>query len=492
MCSVPPFFLLSLLACSSPRPQQPVPQRSLLHITADTVLQMNLRDTQWGIEVLDQSNNQVIFSENTYRHFVPASNTKLVVTTVAMGTLGPDWRYQTPFYLGGAPGDTAPTSLLIVGRGDPTMSGRFHNRDDFAAVKMLADSLVARGVKRISGDIIVDATYFTPEAVHSSWEIGDLPWYYAAPTAAFGIGEAALRLIVAPGATVGAPAKASVVGSEIPMPLVMRATTDTAGASSTINVDYEAWPDTLVITGKVAVNKADSSWIAVPDPALFAAQSLRTALAQKGVRTTGNVRVVRDSLEASQIRSAYTTTPAVTWTSPPMRDIIAAILKPSQNWIAEQLVRTLGAQYRGRGSWSAGLNVERRYLIDVAGIDSTFFSLRDASGLSAQNLLSPRAFIMLLEHARKAPWSADYRAALPTPGMRGATLSNRLAGFEQNVFAKTGSIANVNTLSGYVRTLDGRDLTFTILSNGSGRPSAEVRRGIDKLVSAMVRDRKQP
>src|SRR5688572_7741495 len=118
---------IALAACSQPRAEQPVPRRSLLHITADTVLQMHLRDTQWGIEVLDQSTNQILFSENTYRHFVPASNTKLVVTAVAMGTLGPEFRYQTPFYLGGAPGDTAPRGLLIVGRGDPTMSGRFHN-----------------------------------------------------------------------------------------------------------------------------------------------------------------------------------------------------------------------------------------------------------------------------------------------------------------------------------------------------------------------------
>ena len=482
---------IALVACSQPRAEQPVPRRSLLHITADTVLQMHLRDTQWGIEVLDQSTNQILFSENPYRHFIPASNTKLVVTAVAMGTLGPEFRYQTPFYLGGAPGDTAPRGLLIVGRGDPTMSGRFHNNDDFAVVKMLADSLHARGVRRINGDIVVDATYFTPEAVHSSWEIGDLPWYYAAPTAAFGIGEAALRLIVSPGSSVGAQAQARVVGSDIPIPLMMRATTDTAGASSTIDVDYEAWPDTLLITGKVGLNKADSSWIAVPDPALFAAQALRTALAQRGITASGGVRVVRDSIEARSIRGSYNSQPTITWTSPPIRDIIAAILKPSQNWIAEQVLRTLGAQYRGRGSWSAGLSVERRYLIDVAQIDSSFFSLRDGSGLSAQNLLSPRATVMLLEHTRRAPWGADYRAALPTPGMRGGTLSSRLAGLEQNVAAKTGSIANVNSLSGYIRTLDGRDLTFTILSNASGRSSAEVRRGIDKLVNAMARDRGQ-
>ena len=479
--------LLALLpACSTARPEQPQPRRSLFQATVDSITQIDYRETLWGIEVLDQSNSRLVYFDNNYRHFIPASNTKLVVTAVAMGTLGPEWRYRTPFYLAGAAGDTAPRGLLIVGRGDPTMSGRYFG-DDFAVVNMLADSLRARGVRRINGDIVVDVSYFTPESVHSTWEIGDLPWYYAAPTAAFGIGEAALRLIVRAGDRVGAPATVSVVGSDMHMPYVMRAITDTSGARSTIDVDYEAWPDTLVITGRLGLGRADSSWIAVPEPARFAAQSLRTVLARRGITTSGVVRVVHDSVQARQLAHITGTMPSIVWTSPPVREIIAGILKPSQNWIAEQLLRTLGAQYRGQGSWSAGVNVERRYLIDVAGIDSSFFHLRDASGLSAQNLLSPRGTLLLLEHARQAPWGAAYRAALPTPGSSG-TLRSRLQGLETNVAAKTGSIANVNSLSGYLTTLDGRELTFVIFSNGSGRSSADVRRGIDRLVNALARD----
>ncbi|HEY0811600.1 MAG TPA: D-alanyl-D-alanine carboxypeptidase/D-alanyl-D-alanine-endopeptidase [Longimicrobiales bacterium] len=484
--TLPPWLLL-LSACASAPPQPTQPIRSPFAVTADSVLQIDFRETVWGIEVLDQTNNRVIFSENPNKHFIPASNTKLVVTTVAMGTLGPDFRYRTPLFLAGAAGDTAPRGLLIVGQGDPTMSGRFFG-DDFAVVNMLADSLKARGVRRIDGDIVVDASYFTPDGVHSSWETGDLPWYYAAPTAALAIGEAALRLVVTAGTTVGATPSVAVVGSTIPMPFVVQATTDTANARSTIDVDYEAWPETLVITGRIGLGKADSSWIAVPDPATFAAQSLQTALAKRGVVTTGTVRVARDSASALTLRAPFAgRDTAIVWTSAPVRQIVGGILKPSQNWIAEQLLRTLGAHFRGEGSWSAGLNVERRYLIDVVRIDSLAFSLRDASGLSAQNLLSPHATLMLLEHARTAPWGADYRAALPTPGMPGSTLSNRLAGLESRLAAKTGTIANVNSLSGYLRTADNRDLTFVIFTNASGRASGDVRRGIDRIVNALAR-----
>jgi serine-type D-Ala-D-Ala carboxypeptidase/endopeptidase (penicillin-binding protein 4) len=479
---------LVLGACAS-APRTATPQRDPF-AAIDSIVEIELYPTHWGIEVLDRTNNRVIVSRNSNRHFIPASNTKLVVTIVAMGTLGPDYRYRTPIFLNGAAGDSAPRGMLIVGQGDPTMSGRFLGGDDFAFVKMLADSLYAKGVRRINGDIVVDASYFTPEGVHSSWEIGDLPWYYAAPTSAFAVAEGALRLIVTAGRSPGAPVTASVVGTDFPMPVAIRATTDTVGARAAVDVDYEAWPDTLLITGSIGAGKADSSWIAIPDQATFGANALRSALQRRGITTTGTIRVARDAAAARSLRASFDTTNAVvTWTSPPMNEIIAGILKPSQNWIAEQLLRTLGARYRKEGSWSAGLNVERRYLIDVAGLDSLSFSLRDGSGLSAQNLLSPRATLILLEHARQASWGPQYRAALPAPGMSGGTLSNRLAGFESRLVAKTGTIANVNSLSGYMRTLDDRELTFVIFTNGSGRASADIRKAIDRIVNTLAREK---
>ena len=485
---LPPLLLLPACAGSAAPGTPALAPRPFAAI--DSVINIDLEPTHWGIEVLDRTNNRVIFAHNPTRHFIPASNTKLVVTTVAMGTLGPEWRYRTPIYVNRSAGDPSARGVLIVGRGDPTMSGRFHGGDDFAVVKMLADSLYAKGIRRIDGDIVVDASYFTPESVHSSWEVGDLPWYYAAPTGAFAIAEGALRLIVQAGSAHGAPATATTVGASLPIPVVVRAATDTAGARASIDVDYEAWPDTLVITGSVGLRSADSSWIAIPDQPGFAAQALRDALTRRGITTTGAIRVARDSVGAAAARAQFdTATALITWTSPPVREIIGGILKPSQNWIAEQLLRTLGAEYRARGSWGAGLDVERRYLIEVARIDSTAFSVRDGSGLSAQNLLSPRAIVMLLEHARQAPWGAQYHAALPAPQERGGTLANRLAALSGRLVAKTGTIANVNSLSGYMRTDDNRDLTFVIMSNGSGRPSADLRRAIDRIVHSLARER---
>jgi D-alanyl-D-alanine carboxypeptidase/D-alanyl-D-alanine-endopeptidase (penicillin-binding protein 4) len=164
------------------------------------------------------------------------------------------------------------------------------------------------------------------------------------------------------------------------------------------------------------------------------------------------------------------------------------ILQPSQNWIAEQLLKTLGAERGTAGSWSGGLAVERRYLVEQAGLDSLAFNLRDASGLSAQNLLPAAAIVQLLEHVRAAPWGEGYRTSLPTPGLRGGTLAGRLPSLAGRLFAKTGTISNVNSLAGFLVTDAGRELTFSIMSNGSGLPSATVRAAIDSTVALLARD----
>ncbi|MGQ0561372.1 MAG: D-alanyl-D-alanine carboxypeptidase/D-alanyl-D-alanine endopeptidase [Gemmatimonadota bacterium] len=462
-------------ACAKPAPPTPEVRRQEFVWVADSLVHYGLRSALWGIEVWDQGRNQRLYGHNFDKQFIPASNTKLVVTTVALGLLGPDWRYATPIMVAGAPRDSAPRALIVKATGDPSWSARFHG-GELAVLDSIADSLAVNGIRRIAGDLIIDASAFARQRVHPSWETGDLPWYYAAPTAALGVSEAAVRMIVA----------ANGVRFEdgfAPAPVVQRVRTDTAGARNNIDIDYEAWPDTIIVVGSIAPDRADSSWIAQPVPEQYAAQALIQALARKQIEVTGSIRIVYDRAEAAALPAARTVT---TWHSPPLHEIVAAILKPSQNWIAEQLLKTLGYLKGNEGSWREGLAVERRYLIDVVKIDSTVFSLSDGSGLSAHNLLAPHAVTTLLEHARTAPWGAQYHAALPAPGSSG-TLSSRLRGLEQRVAAKTGTIANVTTLSGYVRAADGRDLTFSILTNASGRGASAMRNGIDALVRALAR-----
>jgi D-alanyl-D-alanine carboxypeptidase/D-alanyl-D-alanine-endopeptidase (penicillin-binding protein 4) len=397
-----------------------------------------------------------------------------------MGLLGPDFRYKTDIRASGEGG--APKRLVVIARGDPTWSARF-NPDDFTVLEQLADSLRAAGIQR-ADSLIIDASYLGDERVNGTWEVGDLPTTSGPPIGSLAIAEGELRLVVTAGATPGAPATAAILGVNNVFPMRVAALTDSATTRPNIDVSFQSWPDTIVVTGRIPLGRADTSAIAAPDANRYAAMAFATVLGRKGIATS-LPRIVYDSIEAAALRSE---TPRVvaSWTSPALSDIVAGILRPSQNWIAETLLRTLGAERRGRGSWSSGLEVERRYLIDVARIDSTGFFLRDGSGLSAQNLLSPRTITQILEYARNQPWGNVYREALPTPGLAKSTLSNRLQGFEGKIFAKTGTITNVASLSGYVTTASGKQLIFSIMVNSAGRPSAAIRRGIDRLVTALA------
>jgi D-alanyl-D-alanine carboxypeptidase/D-alanyl-D-alanine-endopeptidase (penicillin-binding protein 4) len=151
-------------------------------------------------------------------------------------------------------------------------------------------------------------------------------------------------------------------------------------------------------------------------------------------------------------------------------------------------LKTLGKEARGQGSWQAGLEAERSFLVDSVGVDSTAFSLDDGSGLSTGNLLTPRTLVRVLRYMRTHPHNDGFLRGLPRSGERGS-LRTRFVGtpLESSVTAKTGSIAHVNSLAGYVERPDGQTLTFTIFANNHAVRGADMLSRIDSLVVEMGR-----
>jgi serine-type D-Ala-D-Ala carboxypeptidase/endopeptidase (penicillin-binding protein 4) len=492
-----PFAALALLLSASlagcvpvGAPQAPTPVlASALAAVVDSVTRTPpLHRTHWGILVHDAATGQRVFALNEERNFVPASNMKLVTGAVALAELGEDYRYRTVMELaGGVSGDSLAGTLVVRGNGDPTLSARFHDAP-FAALDSLADSVAVRGIRRLTDGVVVDATRFTDAPVHFAWFLGNLPSRFAAGTAAFGIEEGTLLVVLHPGPSVGAPAEVEVLPFAGAAELAARLVTGAPGSRRQVSTERRIPGDTLVLEGTVPLGAApDTLVLAAPDPAELAARSLAGALAARGVRVDGPVRVVRDTAALEAVLSGETV-PVLTWTSPDMAEIVAAFMRPSQNWIAEQLVKTVGAEREGEGSWAAGLTVHGRYLVERVGLDSTAFFLRDGSGLSNQSLIAPAGIVGLLEHARTQPWFGSFRASLPRPGQEGGTLAGRLEGLEDRVAAKTGTITHVNGLSGYLVTASGRELTFSILTNATGASAAAVREAMDRIVRALAEE----
>lgn len=507
--AVPPLLavaLVVLLAGCAPHaaPETPTPPAGRLGAVVDSILATPpFHRTHWGILVHDPATGRDIFGLNAERNFVPASNMKLVTGAVALAELGEAYRYRTELVASGAaPGDTVAGALVVRGRGDPTLSARFHDTP-FAALDALADSVAARGIRRFDDGVVVDATWFSDAPVHFAWFLGNLPSRYAAGTAAFGIEEGTLFVVLHPGPSVGAPARAEVLPYPGVADVAVRLHTGPADARPRVSSERRMPGDTLVLEGTVPLGAPpDTLVLAAPDPAMLAARALAGALEARGVRLGAPARVARDTAELRRVLDPDATlSPAgpvpagrpvgsprgggealVVWTSPPVADIVPAFMRPSQNWIAEQLVKTVGAEREGEGSWAAGIRAHSEYLEQQVGLDPSAFFLRDGSGLSNQSLVTPAAVVALLEHARTRPWFGTFRSSLPGPGEAGGTLAGRLAGLEGRVAAKTGTVTHVNGLSGYIVTDDGRELTFSILTNATGAPAGPVREAMDRIV----------
>lgn len=447
----------------------------------------------WGVLVMD-ANGRVLFQRNADRYYVPASNTKLVVSAAAAALLPPDYRVRTSLYQHGTVADgVLHGDLILYGRGDPTFSGRCYGVDTtapgrcdslFAAFDAMADSLRVHGIRRITGAVVGDGSYFEPTTIHPDWEALDLNWGYAAPVSGLGFNDNSVDFLVAPGEDADHPPRISWRPDLGLVYFENRARTVGADSATTIGTNFfrESAPVMKIrAEGTVALGRPPTHYyVAVSDPNFYAARALHAALLSRGVAVGGGVRSTTDSLA---YRLARELPPIAEYRGRPLPDLIFPILNTSQNGFAETLLKILGRELRGEGSWNAGLEVERRFLIDSVGIDSTAFALKDGSGLSAGNLITPRALVQLLGYMRRHPKGAPFLAALPRAGQPGS-LEKRFVATpaEGRVTAKTGSIGRVNTLSGYLERPDGRTFLFSVQANSHAVPSQQMLARIDSIV----------
>ncbi|HUC40417.1 MAG TPA: D-alanyl-D-alanine carboxypeptidase/D-alanyl-D-alanine-endopeptidase [Gemmatimonadales bacterium] len=452
----------------------------------------------WNIFAQDDR-GRVLFNRNGDRFSVPASNTKLVVAAAGTVLLPHDYRVSTSIYANGTiTNGVLQGDVVVYGRGDPTWSERCYSVDTLAAgmcdstwtaVDAIAESLRARGIKRITGRIVGDGSYFEPLLTHPGWNSFDLNWWYAAPVSGLGFHDNSVDFQIAPGPAIDAPPVISWTPDLHMFTFENRARTVASDSTTTIGDNFFRKPGTADIwaAGTVSLNR--SPWIesfALPDPNLYAARALTASLQRKGIAVEGGAASTTDSMAYRALRCCGS--PLTEYRGRPLPDIVFPILNTSQNWFAETLLKILARAVGDTGSWEKGLDVEKRFLIDSVKIDSTAFSLEDGSGLAAGNLVTPHAFVQLLTFMYHHPKRAPFIAALPRAQQPGSLLRRFVrTPLEGRVLAKTGSIDRVNTLSGYIERPDGHVITFSIQANAHDVPTRQMLAQIDSVVVQLAR-----
>src|SRR6266480_813782 len=388
------------------RPRTAPLRGSLEHRLAQLIDAPPFNRATWGIYVVDDR-GRVLYQRNADRFSVPASNTKLVVTAAAAVLLPADYRVTTSLYVNGGVDSLAP------GVCDST----------FTAIDAIADSVRARGIRRITGKLVGDGSYFEPTLIHYGWNAWDLTWWYAAPVSGLGFHDNSVDFRIDPGPAVDAP---PVITWSPDLGLITfenRARTVAAESTSTIGDNFfrTAGGWSIRAEGTVALGrKTRVESVALPDPNVYAARALAASLARRGVAVEGGAVGTTDSLAYRTVRCCAA--PLVEFRGRPLPDVIFPILNSSQNWFAEMLLKILGRELKGEGSWSAGLAVERGFLTDSVKIDSTAFALEDGSGLAAGNLVTPQAFAKLLAYMHRHPNGGPFVAGLPHAGQPGSPL----------------------------------------------------------------------
>ena len=484
----------------------------------ETILaQPDLQRGFWGIEIASASTGKVLYSLNSTKLFTPASNTKLFTTAAALALIGPDYKFRTTVETNGSLDKYGRLTgnLVLVGRGDPTLSGRElpysthtqRNADPTKVLEQLADELAKKGVKYVDGDLIADDSYFAFERYGDGWSQDDLVWADGAPVSALTINDNVVFVNILPGAHPGDKAFVSVTPFADYYTIDNRLITTPAGGARRLFINREPGSTELTLWGTIPVDDAGANeGLAIEDPAEFAANLFRHLLEVRGIEVYGkqrtrhtelaNLSTFTSTVVASRGGGDNTlTNPAgplvlAEYQSAPLSEDISVINKVSQNLHAEILLRLLGREKGTAGTVQAGLEVLRGFL-NNAGISSDEYDFYDGSGLSRQNLVTPHAIVQLLQYAANQPWGAELRDSLPVAGSDGS-LADRFKDLNPaaHVSGKTGSLGGVKSLSGYAVTPKGQQIVFSIVSNNlSGQPK-RVTDVIDNVVEAAVNSAK--
>ncbi len=468
----------------SPPPVAPRPaadERAALRNSIDSAVNAPKFDNAfWGILIVDPASSDTLYSRNAGKLFMPASNMKIITGAAALTRLGADYRYRTSFVARGVVRDsTLRGDLLVFGRGDPTVSDHMR-KDAMAPLREIADSLRAHGIARVSGRIVPAGDAFPGPTLGYGWDWDDLDYAYGAGVDELMFNENFATIIARGGRRPGAPVTVETRPARRSPKVRVTATTvaPSAPGAPKATAPIFRWDSIgggALVEGTIAVGDSTSDDVAFRLPNAAYADALAEALRDRGVRVDG--RTYRDTTTAGD--TLFVTL------SPPLREILPALEKPSQNQIAEALFKTLALEATGVGSSDSARRVIERQLAAWGASDGGY-AIRDGSGLSRHDYVSPETLVRVLATIRGDTAFHAFYDALPIAGVDG-TISTRMKGTpaEGNVHAKTGYVDKARSLSGYATTVDGRMLIFSALCNNWTVPTSEVE-AVQNMIAARL------
>jgi len=432
--------------------------------------------SRWGIEIQSQESNDSLYSLNEDKFFTPASGLKLLTTAAVLLEFGGDYRLSTPVYISGNPPNL--DSLRIKGQGDPS----FSTQD----LKAIVRKLKVLGVEQITELITEDSSFESP-SINPTWEWLDVHSYFATAVNSTILNQNTVTLTLLP-QQIGEPVKFH-WSDEIAAKQWNLANQGLTGAPDIpydIEIDGELGKPTLFIRGELAANASPDIWdLAIVEPGQYFLESLRLHLSQAGIQ------VKKGTVLNQPPSDPEISTELKIIKSPSISHLIGTVNKESNNLHAEALGKIL-ANRLNKDTFEA-----IRDTLTKRGLSQKDYVLADASGLSRQNLATPKTLVKILKLMIDPSGFADnrkddqhiYRHSLATPGEQG-TLRTRFRNqlLASKLWGKTGTLTGVGTLSGYLVRSQDQTIVFSILLNNSELSNQQIRNAIDEVIVIIDRN----
>jgi D-alanyl-D-alanine carboxypeptidase/D-alanyl-D-alanine-endopeptidase (penicillin-binding protein 4) len=425
--------------------------------------------------VFVSTDGAVQYSLNAGLPLVPASTAKLATSAAALTRLTPEFRFTTTFLMANKDLGREKLSVLVWrGTGDPSISGRGRASMD-EIFEVWAASLAALGVNKVQR-LVLDQRYFDGPAVHPSWPAGEYAYWYEAQTSPISFNDNCTDMEFRPAAKAGRRPEIVLTPDLGYLKIKNRAVTGAPDSPFTLDYSRDPGTNTVRFTGSIPAGRSRRDYVAVHAPARFAAEALRRAWKKKGIKVAKILYWDRAGLKEEELR------PAFAWNSEPLEKLIQVVNTNSQNLYAEQILKALGKEAGGMGSFAGGIGMVENFLAGI-GLAGEQYHLVDGSGLSEDNRFTAGGLVKLLLHMQGTPLFPVYYDSL-------ATAKNRMKAdpvLAAGMRLKRGTVGPARNLAGYLHSASGRLYAFAVLVNAPGLDRSAVDDGLDELCLSAAR-----
>jgi serine-type D-Ala-D-Ala carboxypeptidase/endopeptidase (penicillin-binding protein 4) len=452
--------LLSTLILGATTPPSPVAQASNdddLPQTLDAMVRGGvLGHSHASVVVYSLDEGRVIYAFHPDELLNPASNTKVFTTAAALARLGSEFRFLTELYVDAPPRDgVVEGNLTLRGHGDPSLVSE--------RIWQMSNDLWHAGLREVNGDLILDDTAFDSVVEGPGWDQDRSDRAYMAPISALSCNYSSFALYVSPGDRPGSKARVEIE----PMSAYFKIDNHTLTGSGTRRLrkpttaghgNHDGYH--VTVSGRVPVGQPTTTlWRRVGDPTLYCGETVKELFARRGIKIHGRVRKAPVSPTAVLFYTAE---------SESLDLLLKRVNKQSQNFVAESILKTLGAQAsKGPGSWPGGVSAVADFLERDVGIPRNSYLMKNGSGLNDVNRFSAAQVVKVLAYMYpRLTLAPEYLSSLGIAGKDG-TVRFRMGGTPAvgRVRAKTGTLEDVTALSGYAESLSGHHYAFSVLVN---------------------------